>query len=82
MNDAVSTAYSTTDFYTAAVLIAQGFKVDKVTTNPGGRVKTFHFPDSVELRDIQMKYVNGILEGNIRQFKNSIETVKDLLHTQ
>ncbi len=81
MSDA-TVNYSTTDFYTAAVLMSEGFKVLKVTTKPGGTTKTFHFPDSVELRDIQMRYVNGTLEGNIRQFKNFIETVKDLLHTQ
>ena len=77
-----STQYSTTDFYTAAVLISKNFEVVKVTTNPTNRVKTFCFTDSEELQSVVMKYVNGTLDGNIRVFKNAIENVKDLLHSR
>lgn len=81
MNES-DTEYSTTDFYTAAVLISQGFEVKNVTTNTTTKVKKFHFIDTPVLRDIQMSYLNGNLNGNIRVFKNAIETVKDLLHSQ
>lgn len=73
--------YTTTDFYTTAVLIHQGFEILEVTSHgPDGRVKRFHFEDTPKLREVIMAYMNGKLEGNIRDFRNSVETVKDLLH--
>lgn len=74
--------YITSDFYTAAVLVSQGFNVSEVSTaSVGSKVKKFHFANSPELKDIQMKYLNGSLEGNIRSFKNAIETIKDIIHS-
>jgi hypothetical protein len=74
--------YSTTDFYTTAVLIAQKFEVKQITTEgPGNRVKRFHFDDSAELKAVIMKYMNNTLSGNIREFRNAIETVKDMVHS-
>lgn len=75
------TAYSTTDFYTTAVLIAMDFEVLEVTKEgPGNRVKRFHFEDTPELRDAIKQYLNGKLTGSYRKFKNSIESVKDMVH--
>lgn len=74
--------YSTTDFYTTAILIAQKFEVKQITTEgPNGRVKRFHFDDSKELKDVIMKYMNNTLVGNLREFRNAIETVKDMVHS-
>jgi hypothetical protein len=74
--------YSTTDFYTTAVLMSQGFLVKKVEgEGPGNRVKRFFFEDSDELRETILQYINGTLEGNIRDFRNAIEKVKDLVHS-
>ena len=74
--------YSTTDFYTTAMLIAQRYEVKQVTSEgPSGRVKRFHFTNNDELQKIVMKYMNGSLEGNLKDFKNAIETVKDLVHS-
>jgi hypothetical protein len=73
--------YSTTDFYTTAVLIFSGFEVTHVTSHgPREEVKRFHFQDSPELQSVIMLYMNGKLEGNIRAFRNAIDTVKDMVH--
>ena len=73
--------YFTSDFYTAAVLIAQGFEVIDVTSSPkDSRVKLFHFNDSDELRNTRMAYANGKLEGNLKKFKQAIDEVKTLIH--
>jgi predicted secreted protein len=74
--------YKTTDFYTTAVLISQKFEVKEISTQgPNDKVKKFHFEDTPELREIIMKYMNGTLEGNLREFRNAIETVKDAVHS-
>lgn len=74
--------YSTTDFYISAVLIATSFEVLQITKEgPGNRVKRFHFEDSQELRDTVKNYLNGKLQGSFREFKNAIEVVKDLIHS-
>jgi predicted secreted protein len=74
--------YSTTDFYTTAVLISQNFIVVEVTKEGhGGKVKRFHFKKTPELQKIVMDYINGKLEGNIRIFRNAIETVKDMVYS-
>lgn len=74
--------YTTTDFYTTAVLISKKFLVKKITTEgPGKKVKRFHFDDSPELRQIVLDYMNRSLTGNIREFRDAIETVKDMVHS-
>jgi hypothetical protein len=75
--------YSTTDFYTTAVLITCGFKIKEVTSEgPEKRVKRFSFEDSTQLRDTVLAYTNGVLTGNLRGMRNSIEIVKDLVHAR
>lgn len=74
--------YSTTDFYTTAVLISQNFEVVNLTSEPpSNKVKRFHFKDSPELRKTIMAYTNKTLDGNIRDFKEAIETVKEMVHS-
>lgn len=74
--------YGTTDFYTTAVLIAHEFELKHVgTEGPGKKVKRFYFEDTPELRDIVMKYMNSQLDGNLRRFRNAIDTVKDMVHS-
>ncbi len=74
--------YSTTDFYTTAVLLAKDFEVIEVTNEgPGDRVKRFHFQDTGELRSTILSYMNRKLEGNLREFRDAIETVKDMVHS-
>ena len=74
--------FSTTDFYTAAILIAKGFEVTEVSKEGAGlKVKRFHFEDNEDLRKTILLYTNGSLEGNLRGFRNSIENVKDLVHS-
>lgn len=76
------TEYTTTDFYTTAVLIAKKFIVTSVSTEgPGKKVKRFHFQDSIELRQVVLSYMNRTLDGNIREFRDAIETVKDIVHS-
>ena len=74
--------YSTTDFYTTAVLICKEYEIVKVTREKkDSKVRRFHFESTDELQDTIMKYMNGQLEGNLRKFRNSIETVRDLVHS-
>lgn len=81
MADEVKT-YKTTDFYTTAMLLAEKFEIVEVTNEgPEGRVKRFHFADSDELRKAVMAFVNGSLKGSYRDFRNSIEAVKDMVHS-
>ena len=74
--------YNTTDFYTVAVLILKKFQVKKITKEgPEGRVKRFWFDDSEELQETILSYMNRNLEGNVRDFRDAIETVKDMVHS-
>lgn len=74
--------YSTTDFYITAVLIALGFEVENISKEgPSDRVKRFHFENSEELNKTILKYMNGTLEGNLKGFKQAIESVKDMVHS-
>lgn len=74
--------YTTTDFYTTAVLIATKHPVLEVTKEgPANRVKRFHFNKSDELDKTVLAYMNGTLEGSLREFRNAIECVKDLVHS-
>jgi len=73
--------YNTTDFYATAVLIAMKFEVKEVTTEgTGNKIKRFHFEDTPALRETLMKYMNGTLTGSLREFRNAIDSVKDLVH--
>lgn len=73
--------YSTTDFYTTAVLIAKEFEVVDITREgPANRVKRFWFDDTDELRNTIKDWLNGKVEGNYRVLKNAIESVKDAVH--
>lgn len=74
--------FNTTDFYTTAILIAKKFPVKKITSEgPSGKVKRFHFDESEELRATILAYMNRQLEGNLRDFRDAIETVKDMVHS-
>lgn len=74
--------YGTTDFYTTAMLISKKFEIKKVTSEGReGRTKKFYFEDSDELRETLMRYMNAALEGNIREFRNAIDVVKDLVYS-
>ena len=74
--------YSTTDFYTTAVLISKKFLVKEVSVEGTSRkVKRFHFEDTPLLRDTILQYMNRTLDGNLREFRDAIETVKDLVHS-
>ena len=74
--------YSTTDFYITALLLSLNYEVLEVTSGDlNKRVKTFHFEDSENLRAQVLKFMNGSLEGNLKAFKDSIETVKVMVHS-
>lgn len=74
------TLYNTTDLYMTAVLISGRYHIKEVTLE--GNTRRFHFTDSPELRDRIMKYRNKDLPGDLREFVNSIETVKEILHSE
>ena len=81
MNDETE-LYTTTDFYTTAILISKKFQVIKLTTQGNwNHIKRFHFSDSPELREIVLLYMNRQLDGNLRDFRDAIEVVKDLVHS-
>lgn len=72
--------YTTTDFYTTAVLVLKKFEVLAIKS-AGGKVKRFAFNDTPELRATILSYMNGTMEGNLREFRNAIECVKDMVHS-
>lgn len=74
--------YTTTDFYTTAVLVLKKFEVLEIRPlGDSGKVKRFVFEDTEELRSTILSYMNGTMEGNLREFRNAIETVKDMVHS-
>lgn len=79
--------YTTTDFYTAALLISLGYEIQEVTRegkpdkDGKGRTRRFHFEDSPELQKDIMSYMNNKKQGLLRDFRDAIETVKDLVHS-
>lgn len=76
------TLFNTTDFYTTAVLISKEFEIKEISNEgPQDRVKRFHFEDTPELRKTILSYMNRQLVGNLRQFKDAIESVKDIVHS-
>jgi len=80
--DELDELYGTTDFYTTAVLIANEFELKHIKSEgPRNKVKRFYFEDTTELRAIVLEYMNSKLEGNLRQFRNAIDTVKDMVHS-
>ena len=73
--------FSTTDFYATAVLISKGHKVAKVESHHrDSKIKVFFFKKTPAISNLLMSYANGDLAGNIREFKNAIDTVKELVH--
>ena len=79
--------YTTTDFYTAALLICLDYEIlevsreGKADKDGKGRTRRFHFEDSPELQQDIMKYMNNKKSGLLRDFRDAIETVKDLVHS-
>ncbi len=74
--------YTTTDLYTTAVLISKKFPIINVSVEgPNKKVKRFHFLDTPELKAVVLEYMNRSLQGNIREFRDAIETVKDVVHS-
>ena len=79
--------YTTTDFYTAALLVCLGYEIKSVSRegqddkDGKGKTRRFHFKDSGELTSDIMAYMNNKLEGKLRDFRDAIETIKDLVHS-
>lgn len=73
------TLFATTDFYTSALLVCLGYEIKKITAD--GRVKKFHFEDTPELRQDILDYMNRKKMGNLRDFRDAIERIKDLVHS-
>jgi len=73
-------SFSTNDLYTTAILIACGFPMVEVDTNDDTGRKTFYFDNTEDLKKSLMAYRNGTLTGNLKNFKNAIENVKDIVH--
>lgn len=80
----MSAEYITTDINITAVLKSQGFKIVKITpsgrTSNKGSIKQFHFESSESLTDTKMKYIHGDLTGNLRDFTNAMESVRELIY--
>ncbi len=74
--------YTTTDFYTTAILVLHKFEVLEIRAEgQSKKVKRFVFEDTDVLREKILSYMNGAMEGNLRDFRNAIETVKDMVHS-
>ena len=74
--------YTTTDLYTTAVLVLKKFEVLEIRAEgKNDKVKRFVFNDTPELRETILSYMNGTVTDNLREFRNAIETVKDMVHS-
>lgn len=80
--------YTTTDFYTAALLISQKYEVLRVSregprfdSNNQGKTRRFHFEDSPELQKDIMDFMNNKKTGSLRDYRDAIEITKDLIHS-
>ena len=80
--------YTTTDFYTAALLVSQKYEIVEVTREGQksdkdglGRTRRFHFVDSPELQKDIMDFMNNKKTGLLRDYRDAIETIKDLVHS-
>jgi len=74
--------YTTTDFYTTAILVLKKYEILEVRAEgKNDKVKRFVFEDTPELREDILSYMNGNMEGNLRDFRNAIENTKDLVHS-
>ena len=73
-----TTSFSTSDLYTSAVLLCLDHRITDITAE--GKIKTFHFENTEELNRDVFDYVNGKKLGNLRDFRDAIERVKDLIH--
>lgn len=83
-----SEEFTTTDFYTAALLVFCEYEILKVTREGKedrrdglGKTRRFHFESSDKLKQDIMDFSNGKKHGSLRKFKQAIEIVKDLVHS-
>lgn len=88
MSESESDRFTTTDFYTAALLVYCNYEILKVTREGHedkrdglGKTRRFHFDESDQLNKDIMDFRNGKKIGNLRKFKEAIECTKDLVHT-
>ena len=79
--------YTTTDFYTAALLVSLEYEIKEVTRegkpdrDGKGKTRRLHFEDSEQLQKDIMAYMNNKKKGLLRDFRDAIETIKDLVHS-
>lgn len=71
--------YTTRDLYEATSLHASGSPLKRVDRDDNG-VCYFVFPDSVACEDTILKYRNGLLEVNAKNFVGSMRMLKDVIH--
>lgn len=79
--------YTTTDFYTAALLVSQKYEILEVTREGTkldrdglGRTRRFHFVDTPELQKDIMDFMNNKKMGLLRDYRDAVETIKDMVH--
>ena len=83
-----SEKFTTTDFYTAVLLVFCEYEILEVTregkpdSRDGlGKTRRFHFDACDQLQQNIMDFRNGKIEGSLRKFKEAVETVKQLVHS-
>jgi hypothetical protein len=83
-----SEEFTTTDFYTAALLVHSEYEIRGVTREGPedkrdglGKTRRFHFTNSEELSREILDFRNGKKTGSLKKFKEAIETIKDLVHS-
>lgn len=79
--------YTTTDFYTAALLVSQKYEILEVTREGAkldkdglGRTRRFHFADTPELQKDIMDFMNNKKMGLLRDYRDAVEIIKDMVH--
>lgn len=72
--------YKTKDLNEASYIYSQGIKLLKL--EPSSKYYWFVFSDPQECSDLSTKYWSKTAEGNIKEFVDSLKTLKDLLFSQ
>ena len=74
-----SNNFTTSDFYTAALLIAEGYKLFGINKADSRRYR-FIFPDHEDRVQLVAGYFDGLTSVNVKAFVSAIKELKSLMY--
>ncbi len=79
MRNQLENNFSTSDFYTAALLIAEGYKLLGINKTDSRRYR-FMFVDQEDRVQLVAGYFDGLTSVNIKAFVTAIKELKSLMY--